>query len=112
MRKSGRITLTLVAAAALASCRGHGQDPCAAATFNEQFCQDAVRNGGYYWNGAWFPMVYSYPYPHYYDSYNRYRAGGGVVTASPGVHYGRPSGSVDRGGFGATGAGHASGVGE
>ena len=28
-----------------------------------------MRSGGYYWGGSWVPMVYSYPYPYYYDHY-------------------------------------------
>src|SRR5271157_3820972 len=117
VKRSVRVTLTVVAAAALASCGRRAQDPCAPATFNEQFCQEAVSNGGYYWNGSWYPMVYSNPYPYYYDSYRSYRANGGQTDPAPGNVYGRPAGGVERGGFGATGEGHgasggASGAGE
>ena len=108
MKRSSRVTLTVVTAAALASCGRRALDPCAPASFNEQFCQDAVRNGGYYWNGAWYPMRYNNPYPFYYDSYNRYRASGGQTAAAPGIRYGRPAGGVQHGGFGATGEGHGS----
>ena len=110
MRKSAQVTLTVVATLGLAACNRRGPDPCQSATFNEQACQDAVNNRGYYWNGAWVPMTYSYPYPYYYDSYRTYVANGGqVVPAAPGV-YGRPGDpGVTRGGFGETGAGHAAG---
>jgi hypothetical protein len=111
MKKSQRITLTLVAAAAMAACSRRGPDPCQPATFNEWACQDAVNRGGYYWNGSWNPLVYHYPYPYYYDSYHRYVSSGGHVTASPGQSYGRPGG-VTRGGFGSSGAAHSSGAGE
>ena len=82
--------------------------------FNELACQDAVRSGGYYWGGSWYPMMYRYPYPYYYDSYRSYVSRGGVVRTAPPGSYGRPGGSVStpRGGFGSTGAGHSSGGGE
>jgi hypothetical protein len=79
-------------------------------------CQDAVRSGGYYYGGSWYPMVYRYPYPYYYDSYRTYVSRGGRVVAAPAGSYARPGGStsspgVTHGGFGSTGAGHASGSG-
>ena len=84
----------------------------AAPTFNEQFCQEAVRSGGYYWNGSWYPMAYRNPYPFYYDSYQSYRASGGQTDPAPGISYSRPAGSVERGGFGATGEAHGASGGE
>lgn len=98
-------------AAALTSCGRRALDPCSPASFNEQFCQDAVRNGGYYWNGSWYPMRYHNPYPYYYDSYRSYRAKGGTTRSVPGITYGHPSGGTERGGFGSTGEGHSSGGG-
>lgn len=109
MKKPQRITLTLVAAAAMVACSRRGPDPCQPAAFNEQACQDAVHAGGYYWQGSWFPLTYSHPYPYYYDSYHRYVSTGGTVVAQPGQSYGRPAGSVERGGFGSSGEGHGSG---
>lgn len=106
MKRSVRVTLTVVAGVALTACSRRAQDPCAAATFNEMACQDAVAHGGYYWNGNWFAVTYSHPYPFYYDSYRSYRSNGGVTRGEPGITYGRPSGSVERGGFGSTGEGH------
>ena len=111
MRRSRRVKLTLVAGVALAACHRRPLDPCAYATFNEQACQDAVSSGGYYWQGTWFPMTYSHPYPYYYDGYRSFRANGGTTQAEPGITYGRPSGSTVRGGFGSTGEGHGSGSG-
>ena len=121
MKKSAQVTLTVVAAVGLASCGRKRIDPCEAATFNEQACQTAVQNGGYYYRGSWFPMMYHYPYPYYYDSYRGYVGRGGVVRAAPAEAYGRGVGAgksatpgaagAEHGGFGATGAGHAAGAG-
>lgn len=78
-------------------------------------CQDAVRSGGYYYGGSWYPMMYNYPYPYYYDHYRTYVGSGGRVVAVPAGSYARPSGGatsspgVERGGFGSTGAGHGAG---
>jgi len=115
MRKSAKVTLTVVAVVGLGSCGRRRPDPCEAATFNEQACEQAVNSGGYYYNGSWVPMVYHYPYPYYYDSYRSYVSRGGVVRSSPVESYSRggaatPAASgVERGGFGTTGAGHGAG---
>jgi hypothetical protein len=119
MKKSVQVTLTAVAAFGLAACRRHGQDPCESASFSQQACEDAVANGGYYWNGSWMPMTYHYPYPYYFDSYQKYVGSGHTVNPAPGQRYGRPamaspagdpaSPGVVRGGFGSTGAGHGAG---
>jgi len=119
MKKSVKVTITAVAAMGLALCGRRHSDPCTAETFNEMACQEAVRSGGYYWQGAWFPMMYSYPYPYYYDSYRRRVSSGGTVVSAPGQSYGRPgvsapgaaggSSGVERGGFGSTGSGHGAG---
>src|SRR5579862_119272 len=120
MKKSARVTLTVVTAAALAACARRRLDPCDAASFNQQACQEAIDRGGYYWQGSWCPVVYHYPYPYYFDSYRTYVAGGGRVVSAPGGTYVSGSGtpgssspssstSVTRGGFGSTGAGHGGG---
>ena len=123
MKKSATITLTVVAAAGLAACGRRHPDPCVAATFNQQACQEAIDRGGYYWQGSWYPMSYHYPYPYYFDSYQTYVSHGGRVTSAPAGSYagsryasgttaGHSSGSssgVVRGGFGSTGAGHGAG---
>ena len=112
MKRSAGVTLTVVAAAALAACSRQRQDPCEAAFFNEQACQEAVRNHGYYWHGTWIPMVYSNPYPYYYDAYRAHLSRGGSVSAAPAGAYGHSGASapsVERGGFGSTGAGHSTG---
>jgi hypothetical protein len=118
MKKSTRVTLTVVAAVGLASCGRSRRDPCDTAYFNDFACQEAVRSGGYYWGGSWVPMRYGYPYPYYYDHYRTYVGSGGRVYSAPSGSYARPGGSsapasgVTRGGFGSTGGGHSSGAGE
>jgi hypothetical protein len=109
MKKSSKVTLTLVATLGMAACN-RSPDPCRNETFNDQACLQAVKDGGYHWNGSWVPMTYYFPYPHYYDSYRNYIENGGPAsTMAPGA-YGRPGDpSVTRGGFGETGAGHAAG---
>lgn len=115
MKKSSRVTLTVVAAVGLASCGRSRRDPCDQASFNEMACQDAVRSGGYYYGGSWYPMSYHYPYPYYFDHYRTYVGSGGRVVPVPAGSYARPAGGatsspgVERGGFGSTGAGHGAG---
>jgi hypothetical protein len=113
MKKSAKVTLTVVAAVGLASCGRSRRDPCDQASFNEMACQDAVRSGGYYYGGTWYPMMYRYPYPYYYDSYRTHISRGGRVVAAPAGSYARPGGAsgVEHGGFGSTGASHSSGAG-
>ncbi|MEO8594260.1 MAG: hypothetical protein ABI759_13150 [Candidatus Solibacter sp.] len=111
MKKSTQVTLTVVAAMALASCGRSRRDPCDQSYFDDVACQEAVRSGGYHWGGAWYPMMYHYPYPYYYDHYQTYVRGGGRVNRAPTGSYARPSSSpgVTRGGFGSTGSSHSSG---
>src|SRR3954471_226882 len=124
MKRSTQVTLTVVAAMGLTSC-SRRYDPCEARYFDSVACADAVRGGGYYWRGSWYPMSYHYPYPYYYDSYQRHVSTGGRVYTAPSGAYGRPatgagkqfgtggSGSssspaasgTTRGGFGSTGSG-------
>ena len=118
MKKSAKVTLTVVAVVGLASCGRRRMDPCVSSSFNQQACQEAIDRGGYYWQGSWFPMTYHYPYPYYYDSYRGYVSRGGRMYTAPSGAYthsgasapssGSPSG-VTRGGFGSIGAGHGAG---
>ena len=108
MKKSSKVRLTVVAAIGMAACGERRPDPCQPQSFNDQACQDAVQHHGYYWHGTWMPMTYGYPYPYYYDSYRRYASTGGTVTSAPTGSY-SATGSVERGGFGDTGAGHGAG---
>src|SRR5438105_8715447 len=94
MKKSAKVTLTVVAVVGVAYCGRSRRDPCDQSYFSEVACQDAVRSGGYYWGGSWYPMMYRYPYPYYYDSYRGYVSRGGVVRTAPPGSYGRPGGSV------------------
>jgi hypothetical protein len=126
MKKSSKVTLTVVAAVGLASCGRGRRDPCESQYFSEMACQQAVQDGGYYWGGSWYPMVYHYPYPYYYDHYHTYVSRGGRVYSPPASSYARPasgpgktfgtgggassggaasSGGTVRGGFGSTGSG-------
>jgi hypothetical protein len=127
MKKSAKVTLSMVAAVGLASCGRSRRDPCESQYFSEMACQQAVQDGGYYWGGSWYPMRYSYPYPYYYDHYHTYVSRGGHVYSSPSTSYVKPStgpgktfgtggsgssaspGGTVRGGFGSTGSGHGAG---
>ncbi|HKE21128.1 MAG TPA: hypothetical protein VKB88_01995 [Bryobacteraceae bacterium] len=112
MRKPVEVALTVVATVAMASCGRQRVDPCAAATFNEQACQNAVTGGGYYWNGSWYSTSYSHAYPYYYDQYHSFISRGGTVVSAPGTSYSRPSGgTVVRGGFGSSGEAHGGSAG-
>ena len=62
MKRSSQVTLTVVAAMGLVAC-SRRYDPCEARYFDATACADAVRGGGYYWRGSWYPMTYHYPYP-------------------------------------------------
>jgi hypothetical protein len=117
MKRSSKVTLTVVAAMGLAGC-ARRYDPCDAQYFNAMACNDAVQGGGYFWHGSWYPMRYSYPYPYYFDSYQRHVSRGGKVFGTPPGTYARPAsgsggsssgGAVTRGGFGSTGSGHGGG---
>lgn len=107
MKRSSKVTLTVVAVMGLAAC-SRRRDPCESSYFDATACEDAVRSGGYYWRGSWFPMTYSYPYPYYYDAYRTHVSRGGKVFGSPSGSYAKPSaGGTTRGGFGSTGSGHS-----
>jgi hypothetical protein len=107
LKKSAQVTLTVVAAMALAGC-GRRYDPCDPRFFNEFACQGAVQQGGYYYHGIWYGSSYYHPYPYYYDSYHTYVSHGGSVYSSAAGSYSHPSG-VSRGGFGSTGSHGSSG---
>jgi hypothetical protein len=123
MKRSSKVTLTVVAAMGLAGC-ARRYDPCDSQYFNAVACSDAVQGGGYFWHGTWFPTRYQYAYPYYYDSYQRHVSGGGRVFGTPPGTYAHPAavggaaaggvsapsgGTVTRGGFGSTGSGHGAG---
>jgi hypothetical protein len=104
MKKSARVTLTVLAAMACGYSQQAG-DPCDPGSFNPQACNTAVRSHGFCDGSAWVAQQYE-KYPYYYGRYQAYLAGGGVVTpASPGSC----RGPVARGGFGAFGFLHHTG---
>ena len=108
MKKSGRVTLTLLAAVALAACNRR-YDPCDARYFNALACQDAIRQGGFYYHDVWYRGAYSHPYTYYYNSYQTHVALGGHSYSHGYSSYSHSSSSsVSRGGFGSTGSHGAS----
>jgi len=119
MKRSSQLTLTVVAAIGLTGC-SRRYDPCDERSFDAGACGEAIRGGGYYWDGSWVPMAYSHPYPYYYDAYrSRISRGDPVATVPTGIYTrpagaaggdaAHPAGGVTRGGFGSTGAGHGGG---
>jgi uncharacterized protein YgiB involved in biofilm formation len=111
MKRSSKVTLTVVAVMGLAGCGRH-YDPCDAQYFNAAACTDAIAGGGYFWHGTWYPMRYRYAYPFYFDAYQHHVSNGGKVFGTAAGTYSRPAASstVTRGGFGAIGSGHSSGA--
>lgn len=114
-KKSTGIVLTVVAGMGIAARGQQGSDPCQAATFNAKVCAAAVRHNRYCTGGQWVPMQYQQPYPYYYDAYQSYLSGGGVVTSLPTEKCGHLFAGffgghrVTHRGFGSTGAGHPTG---
>ncbi len=107
MKKSSKVTLTVVSVVALAAC-SRRRDPCESSYFEATACADAIRGGGYYYGGTWYPMTYRNPYPYYFDSYRDYVSRGGVVRSAPRGSYspGPAASGTTHGGFGSTGAAH------
>jgi hypothetical protein len=123
MKRSSAVPLVLVPAlAAITGCGPDapppqaGVDPCLPASYQQQACEYAVANKGYYNQGVWFPHVYPYAPLFYYNGYSRYVASGGRARALPMSSYtpgasGARAGSgfspgrttVVRGGFGGIG---------
>jgi hypothetical protein len=86
---------------------GKPRDPCAQQYFDENLCQNAVRNRGYHYGGTWIPMVYTYPYTSYYSNHRTFLSSGGVYSPTPVEVYGSgfrapANGTIVRGGFGTT----------
>ena len=120
-KRSATVPLSLVPAlAALVSC-GPSQpsameaDPCLPASYQQQICEQAVQQHGYYYGGGWYPHVYAMPPLYYYNGYSHYVATGGRVrvlapsTYRPSVsgeHVAMPRTTVVRGGFGGIGGAH------
>ncbi len=81
MKKSARVSLTLVAAVACAA-RAQGPDPCAAGTFSANACHSAIKSHGYWSGCTWVPQQYQ-KYPYYYNFFRAYASTGGLVAAAP-----------------------------
>ena len=103
LKKSARVTLTVVAAVGWAARAQQAPNPCEPANFNEKACQAAVKSHGYCSGGAWVQQPYQ-KYPYYYDLYQVYASAGGIVNAAPVETCQRPRHSGGHGGFGAIGA--------
>ena len=106
------ISLVLVPLLVVACSGQQAPDPCLPATYNAPACQYAVDHRGYYHDGAWYPHVYSHPFFFYSGGFASFLAAGGRVNAIDGAHYSPSaavSGGTTRGGFGTSGAAHASG---
>jgi uncharacterized membrane protein YgcG len=81
-----------------------GVDPCLPASYQQQACEYAVANKGYYNQGTWFPHVYPYAPLFYYNGYSRYVASGGRPRALPMSAYTpAPNGARGRSGFSSSG---------
>jgi hypothetical protein len=102
MKKSARVTLTVVAAVGCAARAQQAPNPCLPANFNQNACQSALKSHGYCSGSAWVPQQYR-KYPYYYGIYQAYTSAGGVATPAA-VETCRRPGFLHRGGFGATGA--------
>jgi hypothetical protein len=96
-KRSAHVILTAAAAIGM-SAHAQGVDPCDAAMFNGKACQAAVRHKGFCSGGAWVPMTYSEKYPYFYDKYQSFISGGGVVTPFAAETCKQPG--TARGGFG------------
>ena len=82
MKKSSRVTLTILAGA---GCIAHAQqasNPCAPGSFDPGACKTAVKRQGYCDGSTWVPQTFQ-RYPYYYGAYQTYSTAGGVVTPPP-----------------------------
>ena len=97
MKKSARVTLTVLAAVGGAYAQ-QPPNPCGPNSFNPAACQAAVRFHGYCDGATWVPQQYQ-KYPYYYGLYQAYASAGGIVDAPLPSSCRVPR----RGGFGAHG---------
>ena len=107
MKKSGQITLTLLAAIAMAACNRR-YDPCDKRYFEAMACREAISHGGFYYHDVWYRTTYDRPYTYYYNSYQTYTSLGGHSSSHGYSSYSHSSShsssGVSRGGFGSTGS--------
>ena len=110
VKRSKRVTLTVVAVMGLAGRGLEAADPCDASTFNGKACKIALKQGGYCFNGETRVVNYPESYPYYYNLYQLHVMQGGAVTPAvvdPCTRHWGGSHGVSRGGFGSTCAAHA-----
>jgi len=86
--------LLLILSIALAACGPYVPsapvaDPCDQSVFDEVLCQTAITNHGYYYQGAFVPMVYSHPYGYYNHTHIVYVDHGGRWTRPNATVYSR-----------------------
>ena len=112
MKRSSAVALSIVPL--LAACNNAlppSLDPCAPQNYIAQTCEVAVQQQGYFYNGLWYAHPYYYPVSFYQHSYVGYVANGGRVSVVPSSAFSGAAaigtGTV-RGGFGSSGAAHAS----
>ena len=112
MKRPAEISLILVPLLAVACTnQAVAPDPCLAQSYNAPACQYAVDHRGYYNDGIWYPHIYSHPFFYYGGMYSTFIAGGGRPSVIDGSHYAPAVGAgTTRGGFGTSGAIHASGA--
>lgn len=98
MKKSARVTLTILAGVGYAA-HAQSSNPCVPGSFNPAACQRAVKLRGFCDGASWTPQKFQ-QYPYYYGLYAAYAAGGGAVDSLLPSNCRVPRG----GGFGAHGA--------
>ena len=122
MPKSSSAVPLLIVPALAASCGGPtpalaAVDPCEPSSYVAAACETAIARQGYYFDGVFYPHRYLYPFSYYSSGYDTYIVRGGRVNSVGAAHYGAvgsggavaaPSGPTTRGGFGSSGAAHAS----
>jgi hypothetical protein len=82
MKKSARVTLTVLAGIGCAAHAQQASNPCTPGSFNSAACQTAVKLHGYCDGGAWVRQQFQ-KYPYYYGLYRTYSSAGGVVNPTP-----------------------------
>ncbi len=69
----------------------------------------AIEKGGYFYDGSWYPHVYSHPFLYYSYGYSTFIAGGGRPIMTNTARYSAmPASPTTRGGFGSSGAARVS----
>src|ERR1700712_5534120 len=99
-RRSSSVPLTIVPALAVvlttASCSHRTYDPCEPVTYSQLECETAVARHGYFYQGAWYPHVYSYAPLYYYNGYHSFVSSGGRVRSMSPTTYSAPTATPSR----------------